>query len=128
MYDAACMQNPTANTYCYMDAVAEPDPADLYLYQLPLGMSLPHGATGLTCSPCSKSVLGLYASALGNESLADDLTGLKDTYESSVKLVNAVCGADFAKVGVVNGVATITPSCGPMSIVAVALGIWTLVI
>lgn len=127
MYDAACMQDPLSNSYCYINAIAKAKPADSYLYQLPFGINLSKTVTGLTCSPCSKSLLNLYASALGNDSVADNLTGLKDAYEPSVQIVNAACGSDFAKSGLVNGAVSARLSCSFGGIIAAALGIWTLI-
>jgi len=129
MYDAACATDPISNTYCYINAAANTSPADLYLYQLPLGIGLPKAAKGLTCSPCSKTVLNIYASALDDKETADDLTGLKDTYETSVKMVDVACGGSFARTGIVSGaLATRLSSYGPMGMLVVVLGIWTLVI
>jgi len=130
MYDAACTSDPVSNAYCYIDAAANTTPADLFLYQLPLGITLPKTTTGLTCSPCSKSILNIYASALSDKSAADDLTGLKTTYESSVKIVDAACGGNFARLGVVSGALAVASlsSYGLMSLLAMVLGTWTLVI
>lgn len=133
MYDAACSSDPISNSYCYIDAAANTSPADLYLYQLPLGINLPKTATGLTCSPCSKSILNIYSTALEDKSTADDLTGLKATYEISAKMVDAACGGNFAMLGVVSGALAVklsssSSSFGLMSIFVIVLGIWTLVI
>jgi hypothetical protein len=127
MYDAACMPDPVTNTYCYVDAAAEPTPGDLYIYQLPLGISLPEETTNLTCSSCSKSVLALYANALTNKTVENGLTGLKGTYESSAQIANNICGADYAKIGIVNGALGLTGGLGSAIVVTVVL-VWTLVL
>ncbi|KAF7763989.1 hypothetical protein Agabi119p4_8526 [Agaricus bisporus var. burnettii] len=127
MYDAACMSNPSTNTYCYIEALVKTGSPDLYLYQLPFGPSLPSNVTGLTCSPCSKSVLNLYSSALNNETTADNMKGLQQTYDRAVGKVNQVCGNDFAVI-VDGAVSTASLSYGLLSVSAVVLAIWTLII
>ncbi len=132
MYDAACASDPINNAYCYINAIANTTPADLFLYQLPLGITLPKTTTGLSCSPCSRSVLNIYADALNDKSTSDDLTGLKSTYENSVKVVDAACGDDFARAGIVSGGVFVSRSPSEAALVSVfvvvALGFWTLVI
>lgn len=129
LYEAACAPDPQSNTYCYIDAVANASPADLYLYQLPLGIPLPDDARNFSCSTCSKGLLNTYVTALSNQTLSEGLTGLKATYEASMPIVNSACGATFAKTGVTSG----TPASRLPSDLVFAftllniIGVWTLI-
>ena len=96
MHDAACTSEPTSNSYCYVNAVRNANPADLYYYQLPLGIGIPKTAV-LTCSSCSVSVMNVYAAALRNPVTASLLTGLKATYDSANALSAQSCGSVFAQ-------------------------------
>lgn len=102
MYSAACTQNPQSNTYCYIDAVANSSPADLYLYQLPFGIGLPNSTENFSCSTCSQGLLGIYADGLGNKTLANGLDKLKKTYDGAASIVNTACGPNFARIAVTN--------------------------
>ncbi|KAL5523183.1 hypothetical protein ACEPAF_1450 [Sanghuangporus sanghuang] len=95
---AACLVNQQSNTYCYASAAHDSSPADLYLYQLPLGIGFPVSTTQPSCSTCAKSILALYAEALrgGNSSAS----GLEETYEPAASQAESVCGTGFAAVGV----------------------------
>ncbi|KAL5522573.1 hypothetical protein ACEPAG_8590 [Sanghuangporus baumii] len=98
---AACLVNQQSNTYCYASAAHDASPADLYLFQLPLGIGFPGATTQPSCSTCAKSVLALYADALrgGNSSAR----GLEGTYEPAASQAESVCGTGFASVGVATG-------------------------
>ena len=98
MYDVACQVDPTSNTYCYLNAVSNSNPADTYYYALPLGIPVPASAVP-TCSTCSKSVMGVYSAALQNSTEAAQLSGLQETYEATAKLSVQYCGASFATTG-----------------------------
>jgi hypothetical protein len=128
MFNAACAMDPQANTYCYIDAVANTSPADLYLYQLPIGIDLPDKTTNFSCSPCSQGLLSLYAQHLSNSTLDDPLTGLKETYETSANVVNAACGTNFAETGVSSGALALSLSHGIGIVFAAVLGVWTLIL
>jgi len=95
MRDAACLADPATNTFCFLNAVGNPDPTDLYFYQLPLGIGLPQSADPL-CSSCTGSVLGVYAQALHDPTQADLLTGLKQTYEPATAAAIKSCGSSYA--------------------------------
>lgn len=120
------MSNPSTNSYCYIEALAKSGSPDLYLYQLPHGISLPPNTTGLTCSPCSKSVLNLYSDALSNGTTAADLKGLKQTYDGAVEQVNQECGNSFAVIP--NSAVPAASSYGLVNVFAVVLGIYLLLI
>jgi hypothetical protein len=95
MHDAACLADPTTNAYCYLSAAHNTNPSDLYFYSLPLGMPLPSSSTP-SCSACSKSVMGIYATALQDRSQATLLTALKSVYQASAEFAVGLCGAPFA--------------------------------
>ncbi|KAK2461305.1 hypothetical protein APHAL10511_006832 [Amanita phalloides] len=102
MYDAACHVDPATNSYCYVEAVQNSNPSDLYIYQLPLNIMFPNSANP-TCSPCSKDIMNLYIAALQNPTLALDLNALVATYNSGARALDTQCGSSF--VTVINGAA-----------------------
>ena len=68
MRTAACVVNST-NTYCYVDALQAASAADLYPYQLPLGLPLLN-ATVPSCDACAQRVKGAFAeSGVGVDAL-----------------------------------------------------------
>ncbi|KAF8800601.1 hypothetical protein BYT27DRAFT_7148459 [Phlegmacium glaucopus] len=95
MHDTVCLADPTTNTYCFLNAVQDPNPSDFYFYSLPLGMPLPSSSTP-SCSACSKSVMAIYATALEDPSQATLLTALKSVYQVSAQIAVGLCGAPFA--------------------------------
>jgi len=128
MHDAGCLQDPTSNTYCYVNAVRGTNPADSYYYSLPLGLKLPKTAVP-SCSSCSKSVMSLYSSALTDSSQSPQLTGLKSTYESAAALSAQHCGAQFAQSGLVSSATSfLSRSTSPWSLgIGVVFFTWLLV-
>ena len=90
MRTAACLIDNSTDTYCYVSAAgASGHPSDLYLYQLPLGLSLPSSALP-SCTSCVQQVMDVFA--------AQDATaipGLAETYASAAAVVNGACGATF---------------------------------
>lgn len=88
--DTACLADPNTNAYCYIEAVSNTNPSDLYFYQLPLGTALPNTVKP-SCSSCTKSVMALY-------SQAQNVTALASTYPPAAQLVNAgsACGSGYA--------------------------------
>ena len=95
MHDAACLIDPTTNSYCYLSAVQNPNPSDLYFYSLPLGITLPNTSKP-SCSACSKSVMGVYAIALQDPTESRQLVGLRSSYQVSVEVAAQFCGSSFA--------------------------------
>lgn len=63
MRQAGCLADQTTNAYCYLEAVRNPNPSDVYYYQLPLGLAVPNN-TKPTCSACTKSLMSLFDAAL----------------------------------------------------------------
>jgi hypothetical protein len=97
MYDTACQVDPATNSYCYVEAVQNSNPSDLYFYQLPINNAFPDSATP-TCSPCSKDILKMYLSAINNSTQVDDLRVLAATYNSGARAADTECGSTFATV------------------------------
>lgn len=98
MRDAACVVDPTTNAYCYVEAVRNSNPSDLYFYQLPLGIGLPTN-TVPSCSSCTKSIMQLYATA-GN------LTALVSTYNTAARIADGSCGSGYVQQTTLAGSAT----------------------
>jgi hypothetical protein len=96
MHDVACLSDSTSNTYCFIDAVQDPNPSDSYYYQLPLGIPLPSSTTP-SCSSCNKKTMSIYANALQNTTLAPQLAALKKSYDPSAAISVQLCGASFAQ-------------------------------
>ena len=97
---AGCLTDQRTNEYCYAIAVHESNPADVYLYSLPLGQVMPNTTTP-TCSSCAASVLGVYGEAL--QSGNDSKNGLEDTYESAAQAASNTCGSGYATLGLTSG-------------------------
>ena len=95
MHDTGCLVDPTTNAYCYLSAVQNPNPSDLYFYSLPLGIPLPNSSKP-SCSACSKSIMAIYATALQDATQAKLLSGLKSSYEISAQIAAQFCGSAFA--------------------------------
>ena len=109
MYNASCLADPTTNAFCFLNAVANSDPTELYFYELPLGIALPVNAHP-QCTPCTKTVLDAYAAALSDPTQADSLTGLKQTYDTAAGLTIQSCGSAYATT-VTNGMVALRPKC-----------------
>ncbi|KAF7351296.1 hypothetical protein MSAN_01561100 [Mycena sanguinolenta] len=95
MRSAGCLVDPTTDTYCYLDAVRNSNPSDTYFFSLPLGIGMPSN-TIASCSACTKSLMGLYYSALTNSSESSELTSLQQVYPSAAKIAVADCGTAYA--------------------------------
>jgi hypothetical protein len=121
MHDSACLADPTNNAYCYLTAVQNSNPSELYFYSIPLGIPLPETTTP-SCSPCSKTIMGIYATALQNPSQAKLLTSLKSAYEVSAKIAVQFCGAAY--VTLIS--AAVSLSCGWSTIFIGVIFTWIL--
>ncbi|KAJ2915497.1 hypothetical protein MD484_g4892, partial [Candolleomyces efflorescens] len=130
MRDAACLSDPTTNTYCFLNAARDTNPTNLYYYSLPLGSKLPARSTDPQCTACLKSLMGLYGAALKDASQARLLSGLVATYEDAAETTLGKCGAGFAQTGIVSGVVEArVPALlvlGSSVVLASLLGGWTL--
>ena len=85
MHTAACAVNNSTNTYCYVDALQAATTADLYLYQLPLGLPL-NNTTVLSCDACVLRVKGAFTEG------GAGVEALTETY-AEVGTVSRVCDA-----------------------------------
>ncbi|KAG9010231.1 hypothetical protein FRB90_007896, partial [Tulasnella sp. 427] len=92
MREAGCLVNQRTNSYCFVDAVASTSPVDFYFYTLPLGTPLPNKTTP-SCSTCVESLLSIYATQAGNQSL-----DISKTYASAASKAADVCGANYATI------------------------------
>ena len=103
MRRTGCTPDPLSNSYCFVNAVHNQNPSDLYFYQLPLGTQLPKGTTP-TCSACTKNLLSLYSAALTppDSATAQQLTGLRKAYGSAAKTAVAECGTAYATLSASN--------------------------
>ena len=102
---AGCQSNPDTNVYCYIQAATQPDPSDLYFYQVQYGLSIPNN-TNPSCSPCTKSLMGLYVSAIsGQEELEDEnlRSMLAQAYFHASRIAVNVCGNDFVETIAIDG-------------------------
>lgn len=95
MRNAACQVDPGANAYCYVEAVANPDPSSYWFYLLPLGQSLIPNITTSACNKCTSGLMASYASAL-NSTNGTTLDALAQTYNAAVGTLNSVCGSSYA--------------------------------
>ena len=96
MREAACQVDTQTNTYCYVEAATSTHPTDLYLYQLPLGLSLPN-STVPSCTRCVQDLMSTFQIDGAN------VTGLSTTYGPAADIINNACGSSF-----VSAVATTT--------------------
>ncbi|KAH6896281.1 hypothetical protein BKA70DRAFT_1231758 [Coprinopsis sp. MPI-PUGE-AT-0042] len=90
------------NTYCFVNAARDTNPANLYYYSLPLGIKLPK-STDPQCNACLKSLMGMYSSVLKSSTSSEEvrsLPGLVQTYENAAELTLGKCGVGFALTGI----------------------------
>ncbi|KAF9269896.1 hypothetical protein L218DRAFT_952093 [Marasmius fiardii PR-910] len=100
-----CLTDPASNTYCYVSAVRNTNPADVYLYGLGLGTQFPDmGKANPTCSACSRQILGIYGGAAANGTGSDKallgkmaLDDLEATYPPAARIWANACGDTFAQ-------------------------------
>lgn len=97
MRDTACLVDQQTNSYCYVEAVRNTNPSDLYFYQLPLGIGLPPNTTP-SCSACTKSVMQLYAQS-------NNLTALTSTYNTAATIADSACGEGYVQQASITGAA-----------------------
>jgi len=116
MYQVGCLSDPSTHTYCYLNAVHNSNPSDIYIYQLPLGLAYPNASTP-TCSTCAKVVMGDYLNALQNTSTSSALGVLKSNYPSAEQDLVAGCGTDFAK-SLSSAAGRPSPAMGIMTVIA----------
>ncbi len=126
MYTAACLTDPTTDTYCYVNAVHNSDPSDLYFYELPLGINVPNSSTP-SCSACTKSLMTVYADGLDNSSTSGLLDDLRKTYPPAQELATGNCGSDYARTVAAVASGALILRVGATGVLAIsALTAWTL--
>jgi hypothetical protein len=96
LHDAACLTDPTTNSYCYLKAVGNSNPVDAYYFGIPLGIPLPKQSLTLTCSSCAKTLMHNYATALKDPAQAPLLAPMQTAYTTSVTISAGTCGSSFA--------------------------------
>lgn len=96
---AGCLSNTDTNVYCYVQAAAQPNASDLYLYQVLSGLRIPNN-TKPTCSPCTKNLMSLFVSAItGQGRIEDDdvRNMLAQAYAHAADITVNVCGSGFVQ-------------------------------
>lgn len=108
MRSGGCQIDPSTNTYCFVNAVHNTNPADLYFYQLALGTSFPRGSDP-TCSACARNLMSLYAEALQSDGTGGQkvLTGLLKTYDAAAQRAVNQCGTGYATVNVASSASSL---------------------
>ena len=88
--DATEVSSSVPNKYCFVAAIEDiNEPANSYLYYLPLGISLP-GSSRPTCSSCVQQTMSFFAQAAQNMS-----SPLSSNYIAAATLVDSGCGPNF---------------------------------
>jgi len=114
--EVACLINPRDNTYCYLEALADSSPDDLYFYSLPLGIALPN-TTEPTCSECTKAVMSIYSQFATNGTLP-----VSHTYPPAQNKTSATCGDGYSvPVQIANS--GLRTASGPTRAIGVGLGL-----
>ncbi|KAG7094627.1 hypothetical protein E1B28_005451 [Marasmius oreades] len=100
-----CLTDPVSNIYCYVSAVHNNNPSDVYLYGAGLGSQFPSaGKATPSCSACSRQILAIYAGAAANGTGIDKallgetaLTELQSAFPAAAKIWADTCGSSFAQ-------------------------------
>ncbi|WWC89233.1 uncharacterized protein L201_004151 [Kwoniella dendrophila CBS 6074] len=94
MKTSSSLLNDQSGSYCYLDALYQKKPDDLYLWSLPNNIPLPSSSKP-TCSSCSRLLLNTYmentSSAIFNTTLV----------KAAVERVNNACGSSFVNLSAV---------------------------
>lgn len=93
MRTAGCAVDPNTNTYCYINAVHNTNPSDVYYYNLPLGLSMPKTAVP-TCSSCTRNLMSIFSEGLQS---GQELAALRRSYQAASEATSRSCGASFSK-------------------------------
>lgn len=78
-----------SNDYCFTNSVNNSNQADISLYYIPLGVTLP-GNSRPTCSSCTQQTMAYFATSAQNMS-----TPLSQDYSAAAIQVNQGCGPTF---------------------------------
>ena len=88
--DAKSLSSSKSDKYCFVAAIENVDePANSYLYYLPLGISLP-GSSRPTCSSCVQQTMSIFARTAQNMS-----NPLSSNYVPAATFIDSGCGPNF---------------------------------
>ena len=119
LYRASCLKNPSTSAYCFADAITNAtNPADSYIYFLPLNTSLVGGSQP-TCSSCLKQTMAVFEAAT-----SDRTSALATDYVSAAMQVNVYCGPGFVNSSLATAIVSGAPTSQPFS----NIGIFAVVI
>ncbi|OAX78781.1 hypothetical protein ACJ72_06909 [Emergomyces africanus] len=107
IHDATCLKNPDTDNYCFSDAITNTsNPANAYVYYLPLGMPLP-GSSRPSCNKCLQATMQSFSIAA-----TSDNQPISKTYLPAAQQINIGCGPSFVvaavKLGSANGASGVT--------------------
>ncbi|KAG2008152.1 hypothetical protein CC2G_013613 [Coprinopsis cinerea AmutBmut pab1-1] len=128
MREAACLSDPTTNTYCFINAARDLNPTNLYYYHLPLGLPIPPKSSDPQCTACLKDLMGLYGEALKSPGGPELLPGLEKTYESAAELTQGKCGVGYALTGLAGGASSVRVGGATIAVGAVVAGLMALLV
>jgi len=103
--NAGCQSNPATNVYCYIQAVTQSDPSDMYFYQVQFGADIPN-STKPSCSSCTKSLMNLYVSAISGQEGpggANVPSAFAPAYAHAARIAADACGDDFVQTIAIDG-------------------------
>lgn len=109
---AGCLSNPDTDVYCYVQAAAQKNASDLYLYQVLFGLQIPNN-TRPSCSSCTKNLMNLFVSAIsGQGEIQDDdvRNMLAEAYAHAADIAVGVCGNGFVQTIAITGSGSSTMS------------------
>jgi len=110
LYTASCLRNPATSAYCFADAITNAsNPADSYIYFLPLNTTLVGGSQP-TCDACLKNTMAVFEAASSDRSSA-----LASDYVSAAMQVNINCGPGFVNQSLAAAVVSGAQPPGPIS-------------
>lgn len=122
LYTASCLHDPSTSSYCFAEAVTNAsNPADTYIYFLPLNQSLPGGSQP-TCDACLKTTMAVF-----EQGTSDRSSALTSTYVSAAMQVNVNCGPNFVNASLAAAVVTSSSTAVATPITGMGLGILVLV-
>lgn len=100
IYTATCLKNQISKSYCFAEAITNAtNPADTYLYYLPLNITLPGGSQP-TCNSCLQNSMAVYEAAS-----ADRTSAIASNYVNAAMQVNVNCGPNFVNASLAAAVA-----------------------
>ncbi|KAK3375477.1 hypothetical protein B0H63DRAFT_280370 [Podospora didyma] len=89
VYGAGCLKDPQTSMYCFAKAATNrTSPTGVYLYYLPLNMTLNNGVPA--CDSCVQQTMNVYQAATANRKQA-----IAYQYSTAAKQVNTLCGPGF---------------------------------